>query len=71
MRAIQRLVGLVKQALYKTIGNGNLLWTELQEVILGVETTLNNRPLSHVKEDVQLPLLTPNTLLFGQPNLLP
>ena len=61
----------MKQALYKTIGNGNLLWKELQEVILDVETTLNNRPLCYVEEDVQLPLLTPNTLLFGQPNLLP
>ena len=67
----ERLVGLVKQSLYKTIGNGNLLWKELQEVILDIEIALNNRPLSYVEEDVQLPMLTPNALLFGQPNLLP
>ena len=67
----ERRVGLVKQSLYKTIGNGNLLWKELQEVILDIETALNNRPLSYVEEDVQLPMLTPNVLLFGQPNLLP
>ena len=67
----ERLVGLVKQSLYKTIGNGNLLWKELQEVILDIEIALNNRSLSYVEEDVQLPMLTPNALLFGQPNLLP
>ena len=31
---------------------------------------LNNRPLSYV-EDIQLPVLTPNMLQFGRPNLLP
>ena len=67
----ERMVGLVKQALYKTIGNGNLTWNELQEVILDVETTLNNCPLSYVEDDIQLPLLTPNSLLFGQPHLIP
>ena len=67
----ERLVGLVKQSLYKTIGNGNLLRNELQEVILDNEIALNNRPLSYVEEDVQFPMLTPNVLLFGQPNLLP
>ncbi|KAK3755571.1 hypothetical protein QZH41_005950 [Actinostola sp. cb2023] len=34
----ERMVGLVKAALYKTIGNGMLSWKELQEVILDVET---------------------------------
>ena len=67
----ERMVGLVKQALYKTIGNGHLQWRELQEVILDIETTLNNRPLSYCEEDVQLPLLTPNALLFGQPTRIP
>ena len=36
-----------------------------------VEVTLNNRPLSYVEDDIQLPILTPNLLQFGQPNLLP
>jgi hypothetical protein len=67
----ERLIGLVKQAMYKSIGNGFLSWTELEDVILDVEVTLNNRPLSYVEEDVQLPLLTPNTLQFGRPNILP
>ena len=33
--------------------------------------TLNNRPLCYQEEDVQLPTLTPNTLLFLNANLLP
>ena len=67
----ERLVGLVKQALYKSIGGANLTWSELEEVILDSEIALNNRPLSYVEEDIQLPVLTPQSMMFGQPNLLP
>ena len=67
----ERMVGLVKSAMYKTIGQGYLSWKELQEVILDVMVALNNRPLGYVEDDFQLPTLTPNTLLFGQPNILP
>ena len=67
----ERLVGLLKQSLYKTIGNGNLQWKELQKVILDVEITLNNRPLGYMEDHVELPVLTPNSLLSGQPNILP
>ena len=35
-----------------------------------MELILNNRPLSHVEDDVQLPLLTPNMMLVGQKNAL-
>ena len=67
----ERLVGLVKQALYKSIGGGTLTWSELEEVILDAEIALNNRSLSYVEEDVQRPVLTPQSIMFGQPNLLP
>ncbi|XP_068735592.1 uncharacterized protein [Montipora capricornis] len=67
----ERMVGLVKRSLiYKTIGNGFLSWKELEEVILDVEVSLNNRPLSYLEDDMQLPVLTPNTLLFGPSNVL-
>ena len=65
------MVGLVKRALYKTIGRANLRWDELEEVILDVEVTLNNRPLTYQEDDVQLPTLTPNVMMFVQPNNLP
>ena len=67
----ERMIGLVKQAFYKSVGGAHLTWGELEEVILDVEVTLNNRPLTYVEDDIQLPVLTPNTMMFGQPNLLP
>ena len=44
----ERMVGIVKSALYKTIGKAVLQWDELVEVLLDVESTVNNRPLSYV-----------------------
>jgi hypothetical protein len=67
----ERMIGLIKQSMYKTIGNGFLSLEELREVILEVEVALNNRPLSYVEEDIQYPVLTPNSLLYGRTNLLP
>ena len=63
----ERMVGLVKRAFYKCIGNGLLSWAELQEVLLDIEVALKNRPLSYVDEDIQLPILTPSSFLYGQP----
>ena len=60
----ERMVGLVKAAMRKTIGNASLDFNELKEVILDVEVALNGRPLSYVEEDLQLPILTPNSLMF-------
>ena len=63
-----RLVGLVKQALYKVIDKSTLRWNELESVILDVETTLNNRPLGYVDDDYTKPILTPNLLILGDQN---
>ena len=41
----ERLFGLMKRALNKTIGSGRISWNELEDVLLDVEVTLNNRPL--------------------------
>ena len=67
----ERLIGLVKTALNKTIGCGMLTWTELCEVVLDVEIALNNHPLCYVEDDIQLPVLTPNSLLFLRSNQQP
>ena len=64
-------MGLVKRALYKSIGRASLFWNELEEVLLDVEITLNNRPLDYIEDDVQLPILTPCAMMFGQPRLVP
>ena len=60
----ERLIGLMKAAFYKTVGQGLLTWEELTEVLLDIEVTLNNRPLSYLEEDVQLPTLMQNSFLF-------
>ena len=62
---------LVKRALYKGIGCASLFWNELEEVLLDVEVTLNNRPLCYVEDDVQLPVLAPSAMMFGQPKSIP
>ena len=66
----KRMIGLVKTALRKTIGNAYLTFDELKKVCIDVEIALNGRPLSYVEDDAQLPVLTPNSMLFIQPNIL-
>ena len=60
------MIGLVKAALNKTIGNGFLRWKELEDVLLDVEVALNNRPLSYVEKDLQFPVLTGMMLACGK-----
>ena len=67
----ERLIGLVKSSLNKTIGSGMLTWKELCEVMLDVEIAVNRRPLSYVEEDVEQPLLTTDSFLFQRSNQLP
>ena len=40
-------------------------------MLLDVEVALNNRPLDYVEDDIELPILTPSSLLHMQPNALP
>ena len=65
------MVELVKQYLYKTTRRANLSKKGFEEIVVDIEVTLNNRPLMYVEEDIQMPELTPNTLLYGQPLLVP
>ena len=67
----ERLIGLFKRAFYKAIGNNRLSWEELSEVILDVEVAPNNRPLSYIEDDVELPVLTPNSMMNINPSVLP
>ena len=48
----ERLIGIMKRSMYKAIGNGQLRWYELEEVILDVERTLNTRPLGYVEDNI-------------------
>ena len=67
----ERLIGLFKRSFHKTVGNGMLAFEELEEVVLDVERALNDRPLSYVENDVELPVLTPYSLLHVNPSYLP
>ena len=46
----EKLIGIMKQSMYKAIGNGQLRWYELEEVTL--DTTLDKRPLGYVEDDI-------------------
>ena len=62
---LEKMVGQVKQCLYKATGKAKLTKQELEEVILVTEINLNNRPLTYIDDDVQFPVLTPNILIHG------
>ena len=61
----ERMIGLTKQMLYKSSGNAHLTISELEETALDIEINLNNRPLTYVDNDIELPILTPNSLIYG------
>ena len=67
----ERLIGLFKRAFYKTIGNGVVTFEELEDVVLDVEIALNDRPLSYVEDDIELPVLTPSSMLNINPVQVP
>ena len=67
----ERLIGVFKSAFRKAVGNGTLPWGELSDVVLDVEIAINGRPLSYMEEDVELPVLTPSSVLHLQPSQLP
>ena len=50
----ERLVGLTKNSMYKSIGSNVFAWNEFEEVLLDIELTLSNRPLIYVEDDVQV-----------------
>ena len=62
----ERLVGMVKSCLKKSIGRKKLSFTELLTVLFEVENVLNNRPLCVVYDDDMSDVLTPNCLLYGR-----
>ena len=66
----ERLVGIMKRSLSKAIGKKLLTFPELEEVLLDVECTMNNRPLCYQGEEFEHQVITPNILLRGRPQVL-
>ena len=47
------------------MGNAHLTISELEEIAVDIEINLINRPLTYVDNDIELPILTPNSLIYG------
>ena len=63
----ERLIGLTKRAIKKTLGKASITLTELQTLTTEVEAILNDRPITYVSRDcVDEELLTPSHLLNGR-----
>ena len=43
-----------------------MTYNEFEETLLDVEINLNNRPLTYVEDDIQLNVLTPNSIILGR-----
>ena len=67
----ERLVGLMKQTMSKTFGKTKPSLDEFKSLMLDVETTINNRPLGYIEDDVQSTILTPNVMMFDYPVEIP
>ena len=63
----ERLVGLTKPALKKTLGRTYATLESLQTIIVEIEALLNDRPLTHVSSDLREPEpITPAHLFCGR-----
>ena len=63
----ERLVGLTKNAIKKTLGRAFVTLSSLQTLIVEIETHLNNRPLTYASTDHNDPEpLTPSHILYGR-----
>lgn len=63
----ERLIGLTKASIKKTLGRAHIALPTLQTIITEVEAVLNDRPLTYVSDDITDPEpLTPAHLLHGR-----
>ena len=63
----ERLVGLTKNALKKTLGRAYVTLPSLQTLVVEIEAHLNNRPLTYVTSELNEPEpLTPSHILYGR-----
>ena len=72
----ERMIGIVKRSLKKSIGTGQLTCCQLETLLIEIEAIVNSRPLVYVGEDFTIDhVLTPANFLtghssLGQPNFV-
>lgn len=63
----ERMIGLVKHCLRRTIRKSILEKTDLHTILIEIETTINSRPLTFIKtEEIEQPLRPADFLLPGR-----
>lgn len=63
----ERLIGLTKASIKKTLGRAHITLLTLQTIIVEVEALLNDRPLTYISDDISDPdPLTPAHMLHGR-----
>ena len=64
----ERMVRSVKRCLKKSIGTGSVTFGELRTLLIEIETTINNRPLTFIYDDEEglSYALTPSHLIYGR-----
>lgn len=67
----ERLIGLVKRSLRKSIGKLCLTYEQLLTISMEVEAVITSRPLVYVKDDINSHVaLTPSHLLTLTPRIV-
>ena len=70
-KLISKVIKDVKKTLYKTLGRTHLTFEQLEAVVIDVEKTLNNRPLTYLGSDGgEEQVLTQNILMWGCYNIV-
>ena len=64
-RLFETLVGSLKRVLRKALRNSCFDYKELETIIVKVEGTLSNRPLTYDYNEVHAEKLTPSHLLYS------
>lgn len=66
--AWERMVGLTKTCLFKTFGCYTYPLLSFLTILSEVQLTINNRPLTYVSSEIDLEVITPNSLISMNKN---